>query len=236
LGDSNCIPLLEGDWDGDGIADPVAFDTNSGTWYVTLSIDGGTRSFGFGANGDIPLLGRMQGGTQPDAVYFHPVDGTWHVRFGSETNVFQFGTNGDIPLLRGDFDGDGIDDAVIFRPSTSTWYIRSSATGLLLTNFVYGTNGDIPLLSDNGRKAPNITVFRPSNGTWYTRLASDGSTRTFQWGTNGDIPWSGYITPDGSMDQIVYRPSTGVYYVRDSAGQGTNSFQSSATSTDIPVH
>ena len=41
-----------------------------------------------------------------------------------------------------------------------------------------------------GRSAP--AVWRPSTGYWYILQSHDGSTRSVQWGTAGDIPVPAY--------------------------------------------
>ena len=82
---------------------------------------------------------------------------------------------------------------------------------------------------------PDAIVFRPSTGEWYVRFSSDASVHSFQFGTNGDIPFTSSITSDHVIDQNLYRPSTGVFYVRDSS-TGTYTSKQLGTSTDIPVH
>jgi hypothetical protein len=238
------IPLVDGDWDGSGIASAVVWRPSNATWYIRSGINGNELGpIQWGATGDIPLLGGdYDGDGAPDPVVWRPSNNTWYVwstKNSRELTSFAWGQSGDIPLLNGDFDGDGAPDATIFRPSNNTWYIWSSKTASELESFQFGTNGCVPVLGgdyDNDG-IPDAQYFDPATGTWHVRFSGGtNQTRSFSWGTSGDIPFTGYITSDHALDQNVYRPSTGVFYVRNGTTGATSSVPTSATSTDIPVH
>lgn len=185
-----------------------------------------------------PLRADFNGDGRDDYAVFRPSDGTWHVRFSSDSSdhSFQFGENGDIPLVCGDFSGDGIADAVVFRPSTAMWYVRFSQDAGV-HSFSFGESTDIPLLGGDfdGDGATDAVLFRPSTGEWYVRFSSNAGVHSFQFGENGDIPllngdWDG----DGVPDAVVFRPSTATWYVRFSSDASIHSF-SFGESTDIPI-
>ena len=68
----------------------------------------------------------------------------------------------------------------------------------------------------NGYGWDDFTVFRPSNGTWYVYDPRIGNTKSYQWGTAGDIPIaSSDFLGKGYDDLAVYRPSSGTWFIKD---------------------
>ena len=55
FGAAAVIPLLGGDFDGDGAPDAVYVDTSNYTWHVRFSKDASLHSFAFGDGGDVPV-------------------------------------------------------------------------------------------------------------------------------------------------------------------------------------
>jgi len=82
---------------------------------------------------------------------------------------------------------------------------------------VYSADFDANSLSER-------TVFRPSSGMWYIYGGS-----AISWGTNGDIPVSGYYNSDAVADIAVWRPTDGIWYVKDIVSQQWGARE------DIPV-
>jgi hypothetical protein len=128
--------------------------------------------------------------------------------------------------LTGDFNNDGKDDFII-RIRTSGagyWYYRlagSSPVVLPIETFMIGEqSSDKPLIGDfDGDSRDEIAIFR--DGLWMSRdVASGAPTRTFQWGTAGDIPVPEDYDGDGQTDYAVFRPSTGVWWI-DRSAEGT---------------
>lgn len=101
---SKDLDLLNGDYDGDGIVDLVAFLPSTKTWYMISSIDGDFMSFQ-----------RITRTTKAPRVKL----------FGyTEEDV-----KGNIIPVVGDFDGDRIADMTLVDVDKNLWYIRSSQTG-----------------------------------------------------------------------------------------------------------
>lgn len=98
--------LLNGDYDGDGIVDLVAFLPSAKTWYMISSIDGDFLNFQrITRTVKAPRI-KLFGYTEDNSV------------------------NGNITPVIGDFDGDRIADMTLVDMNKNEWYIRSSQTGL----------------------------------------------------------------------------------------------------------
>ena len=100
---SKDLDLLNGDYDGDGKVDLVAFLRSTKTWYMISSIDAAFMN--------LQKITRTRNTTSISLFGFS------HVMSG---NV--------IPVV-GDFDGDRIADMTFVDVDKNLWYIRSSQTG-----------------------------------------------------------------------------------------------------------
>src|SRR5262249_41086885 len=143
---------LIADIDGDGIEDPVIF--RGGIWYASATHDGNvTHTFYFGAPGDIPLIGDVDGTGSPALFVYRNVGGlgVWYgstKRDGVVARAYpSAGLPQDIPALT-DYDGDGKADPAIFRDGN--WYVSTNRDGNANVAFVYGAPGDKPLYAGAG--------------------------------------------------------------------------------------
>ncbi|MCO5333311.1 MAG: PQQ-dependent sugar dehydrogenase [Pyrinomonadaceae bacterium] len=177
------------DLDGDFKTDISVFRPSTGTWWIRRTTDPNNYLVvPFGQNGDIPVAADYDTDGKSDISVWRPSDGDWH-RLNSINGqyvVTHFGMAGDVPVP-GDYDFDGKADQAVFRPSTGIWYQNRSTAGFYAQQ--WGISGDVPAVGDyDGDGKDDIAVFRPSNGVWYIVNSSNGSTRIFQFGLNGDIP------------------------------------------------
>ena len=209
VGDVN----VQGDYDGDGIADLAMFTPADGTWQIRGSATGETRYYHWGTAGDIPVVGDYDGDSVNDLTVYRPSQGLWYVQNSSDGTmvVTRWGLNGDKPVS-GDFDGDGLNDLAVFRPSNGVWYINLSSGGAKIMQ--WGLAADRPVSGDfDGDGITDIAVFRPSQGVWYIYRSSDNMFTAFQFGLNGDIPVPCAFDVDGQTDIAVFRPSDGNWYI-----------------------
>jgi hypothetical protein len=238
LGDA---PLV-GDVDGDGRSDFLIWRASTGTWYWLTSSSGytaaagGCRQWGSEQEGDVPLLGDLDGDGRSDLVVWRASTGTWYWLTSSSgydygvQHAVQWGSGalGDVPLLA-DVDGDGRSDLVVWRASTGTWYWLGSATG-----YSYGeqrqvqwgsqAERDTPLLADlDGDGRADLIVWRASTGTWYWLPSMSGfdpaAGRGLPWGADalGDVPRLADFDGDRVADLTVWRASSGTWFWLSSA-------------------
>jgi hypothetical protein len=208
---------------------PTVWRASNGYWLVRYQ-DGSSWSRQWGASGDVPLVGDVDGDGAGDLIVWRPSNGYWYVLnstagySSSQALRIQWGTSGDVPLV-GDVDGDGRVDLIVWRPSNGYWYVLKSTAGYSSSQAFrvqWGMLGDTPLVGDvDGDGLLDLIVWRPSNGYWYVLKSSTGYDRSkalrIQWGTSGDTPLVGRFDNDALADLIVWRPTTGMWYVLKSS-------------------
>ena len=109
--------LLNGDYDGDGMVDLVAFLPSTRTWYMISTQDGMDMNFQ-----------KIMKTTNASATSL----------FGYSENV---NIKGNVVPVVGDFDGDHITDMAFVDVNKNEWYIRSSQTGNPM-KIIYSVQGN----------------------------------------------------------------------------------------------
>jgi len=106
---------------------------------------------GWGAPGDEPLSGDVDGDGKMDLIVYRPSSNVWFILQSSSNYTTSlgkaWGASGDIPLS-GDLDGDGKMDLIVYRPTYGVWFgLLSSTYYNAATPFVqgWGTSGDQPV-------------------------------------------------------------------------------------------
>ncbi len=195
------------DYNGDGIADPAAWNPRTGKWYIFLESRQMAERFYFGEVGDIPVSGDYFGDGTTEPAVFRARSGLWAVRGVSR---FYFGQSGDLPVPA-DYYGNGTVQAAIFRPADALWAIRG------LTRVYFGGMGDLPLPGDyDGTRSGQIGIFRPESSLWAVR----GVTRSY-FGLRGDYPIPADYRGEGRRQIAIFRPDSGLWSMR---GEGREYF------------
>lgn len=203
----------DGDYDGDGKADPTTVRVSGGllTWFIQLS-SGGSRQVQFGrtvtGRSTLAYQGADFTGDGRDELVFCTAAtsgaglNNWWIG-DAVTGAVVLGVANwgsfvtDYFLNPADYTGDGKADIVCMRSGGSNadaagWFIRDTATGNLVPPVIFGipdpafTNGDVPCRGnyDDDNKT-DICVYRPSTATYYWIQSSNGQINAQQWGTAG---------------------------------------------------
>jgi hypothetical protein len=224
---------LQGDIDGDGKTDLIAWRAGTGTWYWLTSSSGysyaaqGSRQWGNASLGDVPLVADLDGDGKAELIVWRASTGTWYWlssldgynyagQRGKQWGNLSFG---DVPLL-GDLDGDGRADLTVWRASTGTWLWLTSSSGYAAQGQQqWGSSSqlDSPFLRDvDGDGKADLVVWRPATGMWFWLTSSSGynyaAQQQLQWGRQGDTALAADLDGDGKSDFVVWRPSTGTWF------------------------
>jgi CSLREA domain-containing protein len=191
-------PLIVGDWDGDGRADPAVYRNGAGgspsQFFYRPSSQPGVDfvPINWGAAGDEPVRGDFDGDGRLDAAVFRPSDGNWYIRQSSNNTlrVARWGAASD-RRVSGDFDGDGRTDLAVFRDGL--WAILQSSNNQQRYQN-WGAAGDRLVPGDyDGDGKTDIAVWR--SGVFYVLRSSDNQGITVQFGASTDVPVASAFNP-----------------------------------------
>jgi len=218
------IPM-QGDWNGDGVADLGVFA--GGTWYLDLNGNGqfepATEVRPWGEPGWLPITGDWNGDGITNLGVIDTATMTWFrdmngdYVFDPVNEIDGWGSPGDIPVV-GDWDGDGDDDLGVF--SGGIWFIDSNgnrAFDLGSDIYGWGVAGWIPVVGDwDGDGDDDLGVVEPATFTWFRDINGDKafnpSTEVLPWGSPGDQPVVADWTGNGKDQVGVY---SGGYWLID---------------------
>ena len=230
-GGGDYLPMM-GDLDGDGQADRLVYNKNTGNWGGWLnngrksSFDGAT----WGSQYYVALVGDLNGDGKDDRAVFDARNGDWggQITDGGKTSfdATQWGA-GDYKPLLGDLNGDGTDDRVVYGNNTGYWgaSLSNGSAGSFDADY-FGGSGFIPLLGDlNGDGKDDRVLFNATKGTWQAKL-TDGGVHTFpgnNWGMGEYQALLADVNGDGKDDRVLYGTSSGYWAVWITGG-GAGSF------------
>ncbi len=123
---SEAVPV-QGDYDGDGIADIAVYWPPGGNWYIWGSREG-FRKTQWGFDRAEPVPADYDGDGITDLAVYVPATGEWIV-WGSREGYmkWQWGWDAAWPVPA-DFDDDGRADPAVYWPEGGNWYILPFAT------------------------------------------------------------------------------------------------------------
>lgn len=190
LGDN---PLVVGDWDGDGKADPAVYRNGGAAgaqsffFYRPSATAGvGFRTVWWGINGDAPVRGDFDGDSRADAAVFRASDGLWYVTQSSNgqirTQSWGLASDRRVPA---DYDGDGKTDFAVFR--NGVWYILRSLSNTPVYR-QWGLASDTVAPGDyNGDGAADTAVYRSADQRWYVPPCANYKEQFYSFGASGDV-------------------------------------------------
>ncbi|MET8145363.1 CHAP domain-containing protein [Sphaerisporangium sp. NPDC005288] len=212
-GNSPMIPII-GDWDGDGVDTPSAYDPTTATFHLSNNPSNGQSQYNikYGNRNSIPIVGDWDGDGKDNigvrmgySFYLRttPITSTTET-----TTSYGYGNTNWIPVV-GDWDGNGTDTPSAYDPATGIFYISNNpASGDADYHFKYGNDYSTPFAGDwDGDGKTNVGV--RMGYTFYLRTSpvtsATETTRPVPFGNTADLPVIGDWNGDGTDTQGIVR-------------------------------
>ena len=217
--------FIDGDFDGDGIADAVAWRPSSGSFLVRRSsrVQDSLLEIPFGQIGDDPQhVGDYDGDGVSDATVFRAgatagAPSVFLIRLSStgQTRTITAGENGAFPSGGIDLNGDNRADVGVQSNAgggMARFRQYDGSSNFNFTDTTFGTPTDLYITGNHaGNLRGDITVARGVGGmiNWTTREAIGGAAQpTIVHGASAtDFALTGDYDGDGLDDYAVWRPS-----------------------------
>ncbi|MDD5678628.1 MAG: DUF3089 domain-containing protein [Kiritimatiellae bacterium] len=212
------------DYDGDGKADPAAYQ--DGQLIVAFS-SSGYWVFGatMGGPGGIECSADFDGDGQADPAVYNPTTRLLSVLFSSRSYALggmSMGGDGCVPVV-GDFDGDCKADPALYVASPGlvvAWLSNAGYSNAYAFSASLGGAGWLNASADyDGDGKTDPAVFEPASGKWQVLLSGQGYA-SYGWPTTGGagvVPVPGDYDGDGKADLMVYQPAGGLWMCTFSA-------------------
>jgi len=173
---------VAGDYDGDGLTDPVMYNEKGGLWSGLFSASGYAYISGiFGGPGYVAIPADYDGDGLMDPAVYNETTAQWYVLYSSDGYFLNSGVFGGAGYTAApaDYDGDGKADGCVYRESTGLWIILPSSSlspsGYVPVSGVFGGPGFVPVPADyTGDGMADAAVYDEATGNWYI-VAIDGS-------------------------------------------------------------
>ncbi len=204
---------VEGDFDGDGKADPWYYYDNMGQWYLMMSELGATN-MQFGSSSMTPIPADFDGDGKADVAVYDEATGYWYVSLSGsgELSVLKFGEPG-YTEASADFDGDGKTDVAVYHEDSGYWFVFLSTTSQMAYQ-KFGAPGYLPVPADyDGDEKADLAVYSESTGFWFILPSSSYVMAYLQFGGSGFVPVPGDYVGDGLADMAVYDRVTGTWHI-----------------------
>jgi hypothetical protein len=227
------------DFDGNGRDDLATFDALDGSWWISLSREGGFDTFAWGAPSaptgwESHLEGDFDGDGWVDVAGFHAAAAEWKVglsrgdRFEALPGHRLDPATGWGLQRAGDYDGDGRLDIASHNGPRGEWWV-SLFEGAGFSSSVWGvaaSPGDATeaVVGDfNGDGRDDLAHPDPIAGEVWVSVSNGMSFATSLWsGDDAASGWSavaaGDFSADGRDDLAMVRPSDGGLWVGVSTG------------------
>ncbi len=205
-----------GDFDGDGVADPLVFMPTTGAWDMDSSTGTAAWLTPWGGRSMLPVPADYDGDGTDDFALYQRSTGIWFLLYSSGGSArIEFGGTERIPLP-GDYDGDGRADLATYSAADARWAFQATTAGPY--ELAFGGRSMVPVPADyDGDGAIDVAVYRPSTGVWYI-LYSGGGARVAQLGWATTVPVPADYDGDGRADLAVLNRPTSNWCIQYSGG------------------
>ncbi len=242
--------FVDGDFDGDGIADAAGWRASTGTFLVRRSSRPGDAllEIPLGRQGDDPRhVGDYDGdGVADAAVYRMGGQPRFLIRLSSTGQLRELLVDGGTPSGGIDLNGDNRADVAVQTEGSGNLALYRQYDGVTGFNFLNVEFGEYLALFATGNHAGNargdITQVQSIGGFWHwtTREAITGAIQpTVTLGAIADRPLTGDYDGDGLDDYAVWRssstPGQSRFIVRRSSNPATPVETPAGLNGDIPV-
>lgn len=226
---ANASEALVKDYDGDGFADLVSYDSATYTWtFRKSSTDFSVTTLVFGMPGFVPLAGDLFGDGKAVPALYSEATGNWYFSVAGGTTIGPFqlfgaATPGYSGMLE-DVDGDHKADPVIYSEAAGLWYFKLSSANYYQVgplDMFGGLTGWRGFMADvDGDHKADPIIYNDTLGYWFLRLslyyyAPVGPLNLFS-GLSGRVSMSD-MDGDHRADPVIYIESSGKWYIRMSS-------------------
>lgn len=208
---SGKVTLVQGDFDGDGLADVGTFRAIDGLWTIYPGSGEPFWRHRLGGPGDVPVASDYDGDGRTDLAVWSPATGEWTIKLAVDNEPFSLKLGdhaSDVPVPA-DYTGNGRTDPAVWSRESSEWRILDLNTGqgraYHLPNDAPGRLQAAPGDYDgDGRADP--ALFDDVTGTWTIRASrwADNEIRQFT-GAAGAKPVPADYDGDGHTDPAWWR-------------------------------
>ncbi len=235
------------DFTGDGRADVVIHDMQTGDWYVgrssgsSFGIELWVQSFGNrGTSVEEVFVGDFTGDGKADVAIHDMQTGNWFVgrstgsSFAIEQWASNFGNRGRAveEVFVGDFTGDGKADVAIHDMQTGNWFVgRSTGSGFAIEPWTtgFGNRGssleEVFAADFTGDGKTDVAIHDRQTGDWFVGRSTGSSFVIESWvrsfgnrGPSVEEVLVGDFTGDGKADAAIHDRQTGNWFVGRSTG------------------
>ena len=231
--------ILPARLNGDGLADVLLYNTQSGDWLWKINSGSGYAAgpTGSWSPGWTLIVADFNGDNLDDVFVYNRSNGSWYqcLNEGADaTPPFEYVSGPAWPVnrdvLTGDFNGDGKSDFFAYDPETGAWteYLADSATGVGFPSTYTGTwSAGWQVIAGmlDGDSLTDLFVYNPDNGRWYQCFSTTDGRAFRYYGGGWSRGWQlnpGDFNDDGRTDIFVYSAQSGYWYVclTNAAGDG----------------